>query len=525
MPEKRKPESELKHGEPFPAKRARQQVSYDDLDDTQNSNQAEATRSNNNVEENEIDASDGEYGEANWVNTGKHNNTTNKQNTQRRHNQHPRVDPVFGQRSAFPGLDDEDSDELLYGPPENGLEYLRLVRSEAKSLPALFTAPTRPEPEPEPDDINDMDEVLEQTEIGRTSQRQDEIEPVPSEPGFIFIDGVVIATSTGEEDKVVDDEPTRDAQTSYYDLLKHRFILLRMTLRCAPPPAAIASLDDAHPITLPYDVSAARTAWRELLFTSEPQMAQLACMDMETVLGILRLLGSVMIKCVKDNDSSQLRRIGAWAWGLLGRCRDVGELGSEEVGELRVFGRKAANILNRLNRKKPPLIRHAVAEYHSDIKVSGVDEETMDIQKEEPSQMQETAAAETEAGGLNGESAMLTVENVEADEQQANTDLETAKFRLRARLFSDDEEIEIQESEEEKAERVRRNTSSPLGASPSEEKGDDEACERYTISKSPLPQGAEAGRDQASIFLDMIITIVGEFYGQKDLLQQRDVWE
>lgn len=39
----------------------------------------------------------------------------------------PRVDPTYGQRGAFPGLDD-DGDELFYGPASDGLEYLKMVR-------------------------------------------------------------------------------------------------------------------------------------------------------------------------------------------------------------------------------------------------------------------------------------------------------------------------------------------------------------------------------------------------------------
>lgn len=39
------------------------------------------------------------------------------------------VDPTYGQRSAFPGLDGQPShDDLFYGPAEDGLEYLRMVR-------------------------------------------------------------------------------------------------------------------------------------------------------------------------------------------------------------------------------------------------------------------------------------------------------------------------------------------------------------------------------------------------------------
>lgn len=40
----------------------------------------------------------------------------------------PRNHPVYGMKNAFPGLDDLAGDELFYGPAEDGLEYLRMVR-------------------------------------------------------------------------------------------------------------------------------------------------------------------------------------------------------------------------------------------------------------------------------------------------------------------------------------------------------------------------------------------------------------
>ncbi len=40
-----------------------------------------------------------------------------------------RLDPTYGQRGAFPGLDDPiGEDDLFYGPANDGLEYLRMVR-------------------------------------------------------------------------------------------------------------------------------------------------------------------------------------------------------------------------------------------------------------------------------------------------------------------------------------------------------------------------------------------------------------
>lgn len=39
------------------------------------------------------------------------------------------VDPTYGQRGAFPGLEERNEDSLFYGPANDGLEYLRMVRS------------------------------------------------------------------------------------------------------------------------------------------------------------------------------------------------------------------------------------------------------------------------------------------------------------------------------------------------------------------------------------------------------------
>lgn len=130
MPEKRKTESESRDSDhSFPAKRARQQISYDDLDDSVHLPpvvRPEPTR--NEPADDVADAPEYEGDEVNVGNNSRNVTASNKQTNRQRHNQQPRVDPVYGQRSAFPGLDDAGSDELLYGPPEDGLEYLRLVR-------------------------------------------------------------------------------------------------------------------------------------------------------------------------------------------------------------------------------------------------------------------------------------------------------------------------------------------------------------------------------------------------------------
>jgi hypothetical protein len=141
-------------------------------------------------------------------------------------------------------------------------------------------------------------------------------------------------------------------QTIYRNLLHHRFLLLRSTLRCSPPASAISDLDDAHPISFPSQVRRARTEWRRLLLDVDPQMVQLACMDETSVLAVLALLGRSLGETVKYQNIAQIKRTGAWVWGLLARCREVGQLGSEEVSEIRDLGKRAAKILEKLRTKK-----------------------------------------------------------------------------------------------------------------------------------------------------------------------------
>lgn len=39
-----------------------------------------------------------------------------------------KVDSTYGQRGAFPGLDEAGEDELFYGPADDGMAYVRMVR-------------------------------------------------------------------------------------------------------------------------------------------------------------------------------------------------------------------------------------------------------------------------------------------------------------------------------------------------------------------------------------------------------------
>lgn len=377
-----------------------------------------------------------------------------------------------------------------------------MARSEANSLPSLFVASLQKKTLPESSKAQDLSKQTETTAELQRTETQDG-DQARASTGYVLIDGVVIATSTTGGAMEIEKEEKKDAQSSYYNLLKSRFMLLRSTLRCPPPATIISGLDDNHPVTLPIHIKAARMAWTHLLGTVEPQMAQLACMDMSSVLGALQLLGDLLGSSIKESDAHRIRRIGAWAWGLLGRCREVGELGSEEVGELRIFGRKALALLKKLEKTADHTIQNPV-EADSDI---------------------------GEENFSDDEQVTFAANSVELADMQALEDLERAKRRLQNHLFGKVEVLD-EEDEVELRQRRRRNTSSPLETS-SDEIETTPAHENHTainntshdtISDEPSSIDTVPAEQQSRILLNMIVTIVGEFYGQKDLLNERDIW-
>ena len=203
-------------------------------------------------------------------------------------------------------------------------------------------------------------------------------------------------------------------------------------------------------------------------------MAQLACMDLDSVLGVLGIMARLMSENFRSGDLEQVRRIGAWAWGLLGKCREVGQLGTEEVGEIRDLGKRAVRILQRM--KEDEESRWGMRDGES----SSSEDEQAGPDKADP---QGTATDEPGADTTSAE-------------------LEAAKARLQAKLQAGNQRPSV----EGDAADPQRTTDIE-----GEENGESEA------KASSLAR-------QTHAMLDMIITVVGEFYGQRDLLGAREIW-
>ena len=165
-------------------------------------------------------------------------------------------------------------------------------------------------------------------------------------------------------------------------------------------------------------------------------------------------------------------KLGAWAWGLLGRCRDVGEMDSEDVGVLRGLGKKASALSRRLR----------AGESAAEV---GVEED------EDGGEGNVNTGAAEEMGA--GEAGPQTDINTEVS-VEANTSLEEARKELLAVLGSGDTE---------------KGGNARNGAV-EQENGVDTTLEQMSDTHA---------------MLDMVVTIVGECYGQRDLLDGRLAWE
>ena len=213
-------------------------------------------------------------------------------------------------------------------------------------------------------------------------------------------------------------------------------------------------------------------------------MAQLACMEMEAVLEVVKLLKGMLASTVRSRSQEKIQRLGAWIWGILGRCNEAGELGSEEISELRELGKRAVGLLVGIRDRSGKAYGHEEQEDQDTLALGEEANEgsSVNLQIESQARVKSTGADVPETGPSSSTGS-------EAKE------LELAKAALQEQLSLGDQR---QVNGQAAIDRV------------AEESGD---------------VGVDMPVDkQVRVMLDMVITIVGEVYGQRDLLEFRDIW-
>ncbi len=358
---------------------------------------------------------------------------------------------------------------------------VRIHRIEAKTVPNLLVAPVSPTSVPKKENLY-----------------QDFAQGYYSDGAYTALP---LASSTTHSANLGAQEDPLDPQEAYYASLLSRFADLSSTLQ-KPPPAT----SNTFPISNWWSSS----RWRSHILHSQPQTTRLASLPQDWVIHGLESLESLL--SLGNLHGTKGRNIGAWAWGLLGRCREVGEMGSEEVGVVRGVGKRAGWILRRMAAGEGFWGEEEVQEgedgdgEHEDGEHGDGEHEDGEHGDGEKGDGQEIPLEEGEedrvATGLRPHTL---------DKEEEHSALAEARKRVIASLDS------------------AGPTEPPLRSKavqdqPEEE--DESSIEPQVDAVASGPAKAEEN-DLHSVHatLDMIVTIIGECYGQKDLLDGRLLWE
>lgn len=394
-------------------------------------------------------------------------------------------------------------------PSEEALTLLRAIRSEARGVPNLLTA-TQPQ----------------------TSDGQEDI--YQESPQGYYDDGAYVAASFSSlpPHEVADTDGDIDPQEAYYTSLLNQFHALSSALRSLGPihPPSHSTVTTANILS-----SAPAKKWRTTLLYTQPTTSLLSKLSQESVIkGVAAL--------EKFFDWKMLERgkyVGAWAWGLLARCREVGMMGSEEVGVLRDLSKKSRGMIRELSAG----IGQGIEEEENE-EGSEVEDEVEGDGDDDGQGCGVTAAVDSvgEGGPVAGygKTSRLGPEAHEdgftdggkstADGLPAfrADDMVTARQRLIATLQEGDSSDTSVPSIGERGAVGKLSSSDPQPGQL--ESGPSLFPEQSEQTDTQAHDGTATGEatpntNRIVATLDMIITIIGEEYGQKDLLDGRMVWD
>jgi hypothetical protein len=354
-----------------------------------------------------------------------------------------------------------------------------------------------------------------------------------------------------------DEEEGRDPQTAYFNSILERFETLRAKLQQTPPPDALTKLGRNHPtqITkLKKNGSNARW-WRYYMDTTNPEAAQVASMDKFTVLRILEYLaGGQLFKSGYDISMS----VSLWVWALLARLPERGELSSEEIAAVRELGKKAVLVgigLKGENSWEEGLreVEAGLDDEEEDENSLIVNEEEIELELEEDFNFEDDPERKSGPGSFEkttmaqpiGPQLPLGSNGLLEDSHESYQDCHPTVA------------VEMSKGDGLAADGIADETSSEPGLRGGHATSED--LEEGQIDPEDLPEtskdaefaaakarvlsnlrqetvvGAfnqepevEVPQDSARLntkaTVDMILTVAGEMYGQRDLLEFRSTW-
>ena len=311
----------------------------------------------------------------------------------------------------------------------------------------------------------------------------------------------------------------QDPQEAYYASLSARFTKLSETLQSLPPRSAPADTDAYY---LDWK---GRRLWFGKILNTAPTMILLAQLTQESVVNGLGVVGSLVT--FPHLSGNRSKNIGAWAWGLLGRCREVGQMCSEEVGVLRKVGKQAVWLLRRISAGE----------------VIGGDEDEMDAgvggDDVENGEVEDGDGEDGDGGEGCVEDGADSPDAIDADDAYSpsfdpilpNASRQNGNSETHSPTTNSD--IDVAKAKQRLLDSLGTNQSPDTNPSDNEEGVRNSTPTTYPLTETK-PNGQENLTESASpdekkatmiATLDMLVTIIGECYGQRDLLGGRLLWD
>ena len=257
--------------------------------------------------------------------------------------------------------------------------------------------------------------------------------------------------------------------------------------------------------------------WRYGLRFKAPTPSLLVTLSQENVIRALGRLETLLTKSNLLGKQDERNNMGTWAWGLLAKCRSIGEMGSDDVAVLRCLGKTALKVAAK--------IRYTESSEELEEGASIVDDrEDNDGQAILENGALDTADLASHSGTQEEAVQVLVVPGVES----AELSLDDAKSLLLQKLQGSSSTI-LHAEEPPSTPMLDTDGDIPM----------DGPAVKASTTPSIVPLVEEDDHEDGEISetedtsdpvhcalatLDIIVTIVGSFYGQRDLLYQREAW-
>lgn len=365
------------------------------------------------------------------------------------------------------------------------------IRSEALAIPKLLVAPAPPVPFGVSTSKHDRADLRGYYEDGAYIAREHR----PIGPALLPTD-----VSLGLE-----------VQQAYHTALLKKYNNLRAQLEQITGAKLIERIESDP--TFDYkEVPTSRHGWLDSLDRVPPTPAQVAQLSTKDIFRALEL-------CTKN-----LSRAGAiskarayWIWCLLGKVREYGTLDNSQVGIIRQLAKKSASLGTKLRGAPVPAFELHQVESESDNE-SVVDWD-MNMSDDDGKVAEDPTKVQTGA------------------EQAPSDILEAAKARLLAQV--DDMEMTEAASDDNTIDALQAAVLAQLGdrlVKPTLLSRDEAEQQRQQLRKQELGEHIEEDAPAKNVepeddavmhtkaTIDMILTIAGECFGQRDLLSYREVW-